>query len=85
MHKITLFILALNLILSCTSKEDKVLVYSKTEEFRHGSIESGIKALQKLGLENNFIIEATEDSNYFTEGKLKNYATVIFLNTTGTF
>lgn len=83
MQKLTLFILALSLILSCTSKEDKVLVFSKTEGFRHGSIESGIKALQKLGIENNFIIEATEDSNYFTEEKLKNYATVVFLNTTG--
>jgi len=82
-RKLTLFILALTLILSCTYKKDKVLVFSKTAGFRHGSIETGIEAIQKLGTENQFIVEATEDSNYFTEEKLNQYATVIFLNTTG--
>ncbi|MEE9363615.1 MAG: ThuA domain-containing protein [Cellulophaga sp.] len=66
-----------------TSKNDiKVLVFSKTENFRHSSIEIGIEAIKKLGAENNFIIETTEDGNSFNEEYLKDFQAVIFLNTT---
>lgn len=60
-----------------------MLVFSKTEGFRHQSIEVGINALQKLGEENNYIVEATEDATRFTEPVLKQYDAVIFLSTTG--
>lgn len=69
---------------SCVqSQSDKVLVFSKTEGFRHESIEAGVTALIKLGEENNFKVTATEDANYFNADTLKNYDAVIFLNTTG--
>lgn len=71
------------LILSCKTKEKKIMVFSKTAGFRHGSIESGIEALKKLGLENHFKVVATENDAYFTEDSLKQYAAVVFLNTTG--
>ncbi len=78
-----IFILISFLILSCSNKEEKILVFSKTEGFRHGSIESGIVAIKKLGLEHNFKVIATEDSTYFSEDSLKQYAAIVFLNTTG--
>ncbi|MFD1616312.1 ThuA domain-containing protein [Gelatiniphilus marinus] len=71
------------LIISCDKKEEKILVFSKTNGFRHGSIEAGITALKKLGKENNFKAVATEDSLYFVEDSLKQFSAVVFLNTTG--
>ncbi|MCM4151257.1 PKD domain-containing protein [Arenibacter sp. N53] len=68
---------------SCTSKEVKLLVFSKTEGFRHGSIEAGVVAMKKLGEQNAYNVDATEDATYFTEEILKQYSAVIFLNTTG--
>lgn len=61
----------------------KVLVFTKTSGHRHASIEAGIAAIEKLGNENGFEVEATEDSTLFSEEKLVNYAAVIFLNTSG--
>ncbi len=71
------------MLASCSSKEKRVLVFSKTAGFRHGSIETGINALKKLGKENDFKVVATEDSTYFVEDSLKQFSAVIFLNTTG--
>ncbi|MBF8187134.1 ThuA domain-containing protein [Nonomuraea sp. K274] len=61
----------------------KVLVFSKTTGFRHDSIPEGIAAIQKLGQENNFAVDATEDSTQFTDENLAQYQAVIFLSTTG--
>jgi cytochrome c len=63
--------------------EPRVLVFSKTAGFRHGSIAAGIAALQKLGRENGFAVDATEDAAAFAEGNLRRYRAVVFLNTTG--
>ncbi len=60
-----------------------VLVFSKTAQFRHASIPAGIAAIQKLGAENGFDVEATENADVFNEDSLKKYAAVIFLSTTG--
>ena len=70
--------------LSCEQQKDtKVLIFSKTEGYRHESIEAGIKAIKKLGAENGFSVQASENANDFKEENLQQYATVIFLNTTG--
>ncbi|WP_232457057.1 ThuA domain-containing protein [Polaribacter sp. SA4-12] len=63
--------------------ENTILVFSKTNGWRHKSIPAGITAIKKLGLENNWKIETTEDSNQFNDENLKNYKNIIFLNTTG--
>ncbi|MGH7598169.1 MAG: ThuA domain-containing protein [bacterium] len=60
-----------------------ILVFSKTAAFRHTSIPNGIAALQKLGNENGFAVEATEDAALFTDAILARYQAVIFLSTTG--
>ena len=63
--------------------EPRVLVFSKTTGFRHSSIETGIAAVQKLGRENGFAVEATEDAGAFSERNLRRFRAVVFLNTTG--
>ncbi|GAA3563317.1 ThuA domain-containing protein [Snuella lapsa] len=80
---LTVYLAIAFLILSCNSKDKTVLVFSKTAGFRHGSIESGIAALKKLGAENQFKVVASEDAAYFVEDSLKQFSAVIFLNTTG--
>ena len=60
-----------------------VLVFSKTAGFRHDSISAGVAALQALGGQDGFRVDATEDSQAFTDGNLRKYRVVVFLSTTG--
>ena len=82
----SVFMLAL-ILFSCNTQNDKgkpkILVFSKTTGFRHTSIEAGKNAILKLGAENGFEVDTTENSEKFVEDSLKKYAAVIFLNTTG--
>jgi len=65
-------------------KQKKILVFSKTAGFRHtSSIAAGKKYLIELGAKNKFDVDTTESANVFTAENLKQYATVVFLNTTG--
>lgn len=66
-----------------SAKTPRVLVFSKTKGFHHQSIPAGIAAIEKLGKENNFIVDTTTDADNFTEENLKKYSAVIFLSTTG--
>ncbi|WP_291416806.1 ThuA domain-containing protein [Actinophytocola sp.] len=61
----------------------KALVFSKTTGFRHDSIPDGIAAIQQLGQDHDFAVDATEDSTLFTDDNLAQYNVVIFLSTTG--
>ncbi len=63
--------------------DKKILVFSKTNGYRHSAIPNGKTAIEKLGQENGFYVDASEDSLVFTEDNLKKYAAVVFLNTTG--
>jgi cytochrome c len=64
-------------------QEPRVLVFSRTTGFRHSSIETGIAAVQRLGRENGFAVEATENADAFSERNLRRFRAVVFLNTTG--
>lgn len=66
-----------------TPKIISVLVFSKTEQFRHSSIEAGKLALIQLGKKHGFRVDTTEDATIFKEKQLQNYNVVVFLNTTG--
>ncbi len=68
---------------SCFNEKPRVLVFSKTKGYRHESITPGKAALLKLGAENGFDVDTTENSAYFHEDSLKRYRAVIFLSTTG--
>jgi type 1 glutamine amidotransferase len=60
-----------------------VLVYSRTEGFRHDSIPAGIAALRQQGSTRGFAIEATEDPTAFTDDSLSRHKVIVFLSTTG--
>ena len=91
MKKKVIFFSLLSWILITSCKEEsagsnngkRILVFAKTAGFRHSSIPNGKAAIQKLGKENNFDVDTTEDASVFTEDNLKKYAAVVFLNTTG--
>lgn len=61
----------------------KVLVFTKTDKFRHDSIPTAIDTIKALGKSNGFEVETTEDSNVFTDQQLSKYKAVVFLLTTG--
>ncbi len=60
-----------------------VLVFSKTEGFRHNSIEAGVEAIKALGAEHDFGVFATENADYFRADSLQHFRAVVFLNTSG--
>ena len=59
-----------------------VLVFSKTTGFRHGSIGAGIRAIERLGAQYGFTVDATEDATQFTAANLAQYEAVVWLSTT---
>lgn len=78
------FLSSIFLILSCTQTQKKhLLVFSKTDAFRHESIAAGKTALSKMAEEKEFEVTFTEDAEQFNEKELKKYNAVVFLNTTG--
>jgi len=64
-------------------KEINVLVFSKTEGFRHESIADGQAALFAMSKAKGFTIDTTEDASIFQEKNLAKYNVIIFLHTTG--
>ena len=60
----------------------RVLVFSRTLGFRHDSIGAGVTAIQKLGVENGFSVDPTEDPTRFNDATLADYDVVVFLSTT---
>ena len=81
MKKIILLVFLMASMASQAQK--KVLVFSKTKGFRHASIPAGQAAIMKMGKENGFLVDTTENATKFTEANLKNYSAVVFLSTTG--
>lgn len=81
---ISLFLL---LILGCSDGNHKgspkILVFSKTAEFRHESIEAGKLAIIKLGEQKGFTVDTSENAEVFTDDNLKQYSAIVFLSTTG--
>lgn len=61
----------------------KILVFYKTAGFHHASIPVAVAALQKLGAENNLIVDTTKVATNFNPTNLANYRAVVFLSTTG--
>ncbi|HSJ67337.1 MAG TPA: ThuA domain-containing protein [Anditalea sp.] len=80
---IILLAILLPLIGHAQKTQFRVLAFSKTEGFRHESIEAGTEALKKMAKENFFKLDHTEDASVFTSENLKNYDVVVMLNTTG--
>lgn len=68
-----------------TSAADRfrVLAFSKTLLYRHASITNGVSMLNRLGRDQSFAVDATEDEAAFTRTNLARYQVVVFLSTSG--
>ncbi len=64
--------------------QGKILIFSKTTDFRHESIEPGQQALTEWANRRNYSVTITEDAEYFSADNLSEYEAVVFLNTSGT-
>ena len=63
-------------------KGKKVLAFTKNGEgYVHDNLETSVAALKKLGSENGFSVDASDDSAVMTEENLKQYDALIFSNT----
>src|ERR1044072_5352147 len=80
---IGLIVIALAVLAAAAADSFRVLVFSKTLLYRHASITNGTKALEQLGGENHFAVDATENSTAFTTTNLARYRVVVFLSTSG--
>ncbi len=61
----------------------RVLLFTRTEGFRHGSIEAGTRMFKQLGERHRFEIVRTQDPRVFTDENHAELDAVVFLNTTG--
>ncbi|MBN8851262.1 MAG: ThuA domain-containing protein [Sphingobacteriales bacterium] len=84
------FVMASLLLTSATTRSwpeiftrPKVLIFCKTNGYHHASIAAGTVAIKKLGEENGFDVDVTEDSTQFRYKNLKKYSALIFLSPTG--
>lgn len=66
-------------------REDyKVLVFTETAGFTHGSISAATAAITQLGASNHFTVDVANDSaGVFTEANLSQYAAVVWASTSG--
>lgn len=62
----------------------RVLVFTKTADFRHESIAAGVTAIRELGMQLDFRVHQSEDATIFNDDGLAPYRVIIFLNTSGT-
>lgn len=63
-------------------KNVRVLVYTRNGKgYVHDNIPSAVAALQKIGQQNNFKVEVTDNPTVFTEANLKKYTLLIFPST----
>ncbi len=61
----------------------RILLFSKTEGYRHDCIPTATAALRKLCFANGIAVDTTEDAEDFNAKNLRRYNAVVFLNTTG--
>jgi type 1 glutamine amidotransferase len=76
------------LAISCASttpeqEAPRILVFSKTAAFRHGSIPAGIAAIRQVAEAEGIGVDASEDASTFTPDALAAYDAIVFLSTTG--
>lgn len=65
--------------------EKKILVYTRNytpdgKGYVHDNIASSVAAIRKLGAENGFAVDASDDPKVFTTANLKQYRVLVFSN-----
>lgn len=83
-------LLAILLSISCSapipelsSDAPRVLVFTRTTEYRHENIQAGIEAIETAGKRRGIAIDTSEDPTVFSKDALAPYRAVVFFNTTG--
>ena len=61
----------------------RVLVFTRTTEYRHENIEAGLEILETEAKRRGIAVDTTEDPTLFSEDSLAKYRAVVFFNTTG--
>ena len=70
--------------LNCSNQNSfSVLLITETKGWVHDSIESGIDLIVDIGDKKNFNVYHSDDSKVITSENLKEFNSIIFLNTTG--
>ncbi|CAN5369659.1 hypothetical protein BH23VER1_BH23VER1_22000 [soil metagenome] len=65
-------------------KDRKILVFTKTGGFRHGSIPHGVYGMQQMGEKSGaYSMEHSEDPEVFRADNLERFDAIMMLNTTG--
>lgn len=60
-----------------------LLVFTRTQGFRHDSIEVGVDAVSRMGEARGWRVEQTEDGGRFADDLLAPFDVVVWLNTSG--
>src|SRR5688572_30856088 len=68
---------------AATSRSVSVLIFSKTEGYRHESIPAGVDAVSGLARARGLAVAATEDAGRFCPEVLENVRIVVWLSTIG--
>ena len=61
----------------------RVRALTRTTEYRHDAIPDAVAALERLGADNGFTLDHTEDPAVFADASLAGYQAIVFLLTTG--
>lgn len=81
---VALVIVALASTAPTAEARQKVLLYSRTQGYRHPSIPNALAALKKLGEEHSFDTVNTEDEEKFESQKwLNQFDAVVFVSASG--
>jgi type 1 glutamine amidotransferase len=62
----------------------RLLLFTRTTDYRHDSIPAGIAMVETIGGEDGFDVDAHEDPSAFEQANLKRYDLVLWLSTCGT-
>ncbi len=83
MNKFFIFLFFFFAVTVTAIAQKRVLIFSKTQGFRHSSIEKGAQVLKQLLDKEKITSDHSEDAGLFTDQGLKKYDAIIFLSTTG--
>jgi len=62
--------------------EKHILVYTRNGKgYVHDNIQSSVEAIKKMGAENGFAVDVTDDPLFFADSTLKQYKALVFANT----
>ena len=80
-----LLLLAVSVAAPGLAAEKKVLVYTRNyvtsgKGYVHENIATSVEAIRKLGAENGFQVDASDDPKQFTPANLKQYSAIVFSN-----